>query len=257
MNKLTIITQAAVEDNLDTLEKSLASTTFADEHIIYTLFTPDDRLSYLIKKYNQKQIPIDLSKLKNRIVEEYREEQVRNTNTDWVLLIDFDEVITAELAREIRAAINSEDHSSGYAIRRKNYSLGYPLTYGGWGDDFVLRLIYKPDFITWPNNIHSTPVLKGEATKLKSPLLHYKDASLEYIVNKTNRYSSTEAGQYFSAGMRAPNTLTLFRKLSMEIFRRLVLRVGFLDGKIGVIQSIYQGFSVFISYAKLYEKYNQ
>lgn len=257
MNKLTVVTQIAIEDNLDTLENMLKASKFGDDHIIYTMFTPNQRLKKIIQTYNLTNIPLDLSAYENKIVEEFRETEVKKTNTDWVLILDFDEIVSENLQDEIMRTINSPDHASAYAILRKNYSLGYRLKYGGWSDDYVIRLIYKPDFISWPTNIHSSPVVEGEIKKLKYPLHHRKDESLEFIINKTNRYSDTESTQFLEGNMKSVTTFTLFRKTSMEIFRRLFLKLGILDGRIGIIQSIYQGFSVFITYAKLYEKQNR
>jgi hypothetical protein len=83
---------------------------------------------------------------------------------------------------------------------------------------------------------------------------HHKDASLSQMVTKTNRYSDIESQQFYDGGLPPVTALTLIRKTGMEVFRRYILKLGFLDGRIGVVQAIYQGFSVFISYAKLFEK---
>ena len=82
---------------------------------------------------------------------------------------------------------------------------------------------------------------------------HHKDASLAQMVTKTNRYSAIEAEQFFHGGLPLVTPFTLFRKPTMEFIRRYLLKRGFLDGSIGLIQSLYQAYSVFISYAKLYE----
>jgi hypothetical protein len=162
-------------------------------------------------------------------------------------------VIPPALADEIRKTINSSFTKSAYFIPRRNYSLGYPLTHGGWGADLVVRLFDRQKFLNWPKEIHSLPTFTGESGTLQNHMEHHKDASLEQMVNKTNRYSQIEARQFFEGALPPVTLLTLFRKMHMEILRRAVLKLGLLDGAIGLIQSIYQGFSVFISYAKLYE----
>ena len=50
------------------------------------------------------------------------------------------------------------------------------------------------------------------------------------------------------------NVATLFRKFLGELYRRLIRNFGFLDGEIGIIESIYQAFSKTITYLFLYEK---
>ena len=81
---------------------------------------------------------------------------------------------------------------------------------------------------------------------------HHKDASLVQMVAKTNRYSDIEARLFFEGGLAPVTPLTLLRKSTMEFIRRYFLKRGYLDGAIGLFQSLYQGYSVFISYAKLY-----
>lgn len=257
MSKISAVTQISVENDLDLFEKSIKSVLFADEIIVYTMFEPNNRLKDIIKKYNLITKPVDLDKLKNKIVEEIRHKQVTDNNGDWVLILDYDEVITKDLRSEIENITHSDDHYSAYAILRKNYSLGQHLKRGGWGDDYVVRLIFKQDFILWPTNIHSTPQIKGDISQTTHPMLHYKDPTLEFIVDKTNRYSDTEASQYYDGNLAPVDSFTLIRKTLMEILRRGVFKLGFMDGPVGIIQSIYQGFSVFISYAKLYEKQNK
>jgi len=82
---------------------------------------------------------------------------------------------------------------------------------------------------------------------------HHKDASLSQMVIKTNRYSKIEAQQFLDGGLALVTRFTLIRKIGMEFCRRYILKLGFLDGRIGLLQALYQSYSVFLTYAKLYE----
>ena len=62
-----------------------------------------------------------------------------------------------------------------------------------------------------------------------------------------------EADLLLKAGKQV-KTLTFFRKFLGELYRRLIKNFGFLDGEIGIIESIYQAFSKTITYIYLYEK---
>lgn len=251
--KLSLVITVAPEDNLDLFRQVLDSAAFADEIIIYAIDLTRHQLNRFIKSHQIKFVSIP----RPAIVELIRDKQVRQTKNDWVLILDADEIITPQLRQEIQQTLSSKSSfqsTAAYALLRHNYSLGFRTKYGGWGDDYQVRLIYKPLFVSWPKVIHTTPRLKGKIAKLKSPIKHYKDPSLSFVINKTNRYSEAEAELFFKGGLPPVNSFTLFRKLTMEIFRRGILKLGILDGPIGIIQSIYQGFSVFITYAKLYEK---
>lgn len=249
---LTVSTQIAIEDNLASFTKMLDSVSFADEILLYTMYEPGLKLKKIIKKYELK--PIKVKTPIPKVVEGIRGVQVSDASSDWVLIMDFDEVVPKELKKEILSIIKKSDSSAAYAIKRKNFSLGKPLKRGGWGDDYIVRLVHKPRFITWPKQIHSKPEVSGKITKTINFMNHYKDESLAFIIAKTNRYSDVESAQYLKGGLAPVTSITLLRKMNMEVFRRGLLRRGILDGDIGIIQSIYQGFSVFVSYAKLYEK---
>ena len=245
---LSVSTQIAKEDDLSVFASMLSSVSFAEEIVIFNLERNDAAALKLFKQFNAKVINTKTP----QVVEQIRTRQIKETKGDWVLIMDFDETVTPSLAQEIRGIIKGIP--AAFALKRRNYSLGFPLRHGGWGDDYVARLFHKSVFIDWPTNIHSTPRIKGEYRKLTHFLEHHKDASLSQMVAKTNRYSDIEAKLFFTGNLPPVTTVTLLRKPIMEFVRRYFFKLGFLDGRIGLIQSIYQGFSVFISYAKLYEK---
>ena len=246
---LSVSTQIARGDSLAQFTSMLRSVAFADELIIFNMERTDDAAIKLFAQYKAKVIDVKTP----TIVESIRERQVKEASGDWVLVMDYDEIIPVELAGEIGAIVGNRASCSAYGVGRDNYSLGYPLRRGGWERDYVVRLIRKADFISWPKNIHSSPVVKGTTIKTTRAMEHHKDASLEQMVVKTNRYSAIEADQFFAGNMAPVTAFTLMRKSWMETIRRGIFKKGLLDQRIGLIQSLYQGYSVFISYAKLYE----
>lgn len=246
---LSVSTQITNDDDLKVFEQMLSSVTFADEIVIFNMERVDESALALFVKYKARVINLKTPKVK--IVEQIRTQEVLEAKHDWVLVMDFDELITPSLKEEILTVI--KDKPASYSIKRRNFSLGYPLRYGGWGDDYVARLFHKSMFVDWPTNIHSTPKIRGEYQKLDNFMEHHKDASLSQMVEKTNRYSDIEAELFFKGGLPQVTGFTLIRKTKMEFIRRYILKLGCLDGTIGLIQSLYQAYSVFISYAKLFE----
>lgn len=250
---LCVSTQISSEDSLSTFEAMLKSVSFADELIIFNMERVDTEALDLFAKYKAKVINIKTP----QVVEEIRDRQVKEAKEDWVLIMDYDEIIKESLQNEILAIIGNKASCPAYSIGRDNFSLGYPLKHGGWEKDYVVRLVQKSRFIKWPTDIHSTPVVKGLIIKTTNSMEHHKDASLEQMVKKTNRYSDIEARQFLVGGMKKVTQLTILRKSAMEFIRRYFFKKGFLDGSIGLFQSLYQGYSVFISYSKLYALQNQ
>jgi len=246
---LSVSTQITPEDDLLVFARMLESVQFADEIIVFNMERDDKDVLALFRQYQVEVINIPVPP----VVEHIRSDQIKRAHEDWVLVMDFDEVIPHDLASEIKTIMDNSGSCSAYAIGRDNFSLGSPLRHGGWERDYVLRLIRRADFIDWPKNIHSTPRVKGCTVKTVHSMEHHKDANLSQMVRKTNRYSAIEAQLFFAGHLTPVTPVTLIRKPVMEFIRRYFLKRGFLDGTIGLIQSLYQSYSVFITYAKLYE----
>ncbi|MCS7093064.1 MAG: hypothetical protein NZL96_01365 [Patescibacteria group bacterium] len=194
------------------------------------------------------------------IVETVREIGIKKAQTEWVLIIDADERISLSLSEEIKKTIQQENFGA-YKIPRKNiFTLRNDhicqkkwLRWGGWWPDYQIRLINKKNLICWPKVIHASPIIKGKIGTLSQPIYHYFHSDLRSMVNKTIVFETIEAELLFEAKKKA-STLTFFRKFFGELGRRLVRNRGFLDGSIGILESIYQAFSKTITYLFLYEK---
>lgn len=250
---LTVSTQLAPGDDLALFARMLTSVSPYDELLVFDLGRSDKDAKLLLAKFRARVVTCPTPP----IVEEIRERQVKEARGDWVLVMDYDEELTPGAKDTIATLMQSTGACSAYALPRDNYSLGMPLRHGGWERDYVVRLIRRANLTRWPRNIHSSPRVKGCTVNLGHGLIHHKDASLSQMVAKTNRYSEVEAKQFLDGGLPAVTTLTLIRKPTMEFVRRYFLRLGLLDGSIGLIQSLYQAYSVFVTYAKLYELQQQ
>ena len=185
-------------------------------------------------------------------VEPAREFGIKKTESEWVFILDADERMTPELAQEIKKSL-SADYSFYRVPRKEIVGKIKWLRHGGWWPNYQIRLIRIRDFVEWPTAIHSTPVIKGKIGQLIHPLLHYSQNDFESIVKKTIIFEDQESELLYKAG-RTVSTLTFFRKFLGELHRRLIKHMGFLDGEIGIIESIYQAFSKTVTYIYLYEK---
>lgn len=186
-------------------------------------------------------------------VEPAREFGLKKAEGSWVFILDADERITEDLAREIKETVKGTDLTS-FRVPRKNMFAGKKwLRHGGWWPDPQIRLIKKSAFKSWPREIHSTPVIDGSQGLLNQPLLHFFHGDIEGMVAKTIVFEQIEADLLYKAG-RPVKTATFMRKFLGELHRRFFAKAGFLDGTVGIIESIYQAFSKTITYLYLYEK---
>lgn len=188
-------------------------------------------------------------------VEPSRNLAISKAQNEWVFILDPDERITTELAKEIHSVTgNSNSTTTYYKIPRKNiFASSKWLKNGGWWPDHQIRLIKKSAFTHWPERIHATPIIEGEFQTLHNPLLHFFHGNLETMVKKTITFENIESDLLKEAGRKAGIT-TFFRKYLGEMFRRLVKNHGYKDGMIGVLEAVYQAYSKTITYLYLYEK---
>lgn len=189
-------------------------------------------------------------------VEPSRSFGIKKAKGRWIFILDADERVTPELAAEVNQIIGITQHAY-YKIPRKNiFAHKKWLRYGGWFPDFVIRLIKRSSFVDWPSQIHSTPQINGTVGILKNPLIHYFHPTLEHMVDKTIIFENLESELLFKS-KKGVSVIIFFRKFFGELYRRFIRNIGFLDGSIGIIESLYQAHSKTITYIFLYEKYKK
>ncbi len=232
--------QELIQDCLDSLE-------WVDEIILVDNGSTDKTLE-IATKSGAKTV-----KAQKKGFSYWRNLGARQAQNNWLLYVDTDERVTPELQKEIKATIKGTSTSAAYAIPRKNILLGRPMRWGGWWPDYVLRLMRKDCLVGWKGELHEQPEIKGDIGKLKNHLVHISHRSLEEMVAKTNEWSEIEAKLLFEAGHPKMAWWRFISVAAREFWYRGVLKLGFLDGVVGVIEIIYQMFSRMITYAKLWE----
>ncbi|PIQ72962.1 hypothetical protein COS50_02135 [Candidatus Roizmanbacteria bacterium CG03_land_8_20_14_0_80_35_26] len=267
MNNITVVIHTYNEEK--NIEDCIKSAWLLIKNVLVIDMESEDKTTTIVKNL---QILI-YNFPKSSYVEPAREFGIKQVKTDWVLILDADERISKELAEEILNVIASEakqsqskqeiasspsaprnDNVTHFKIPRKNiFGQIKWLKHGGWWPDYQIRLINKKYFVNWPKRIHSTPKIKGGLGCLKNHLIHYFHGNLEKMVEKTVVFEDIESDLLYKAGKTA-NTPTFLRKYFAEFYRRMFKDLGFLDGTIGIIESIYQAFSKTITYLFLYEK---
>lgn len=182
---------------------------------------------------------------------EWRNEGAVRAKSDWLFYIDTDEEATKDLRDEIEEKIKSP--ISAYAIPRRNKFLGHTMRWGGWYPDYVLRLIKKDKLKGWFGELHEQPLVDGSVGRLKEPLLHDSHRSLSEMVEKTNKWSEIEAELLYNSGHPKMNFFRFCSVAFREFWYRGIVKLGFLDGTVGMIEIIYQMYSRLITYSKLWE----
>jgi glycosyltransferase involved in cell wall biosynthesis len=177
---------------------------------------------------------------------------------DWILSLDADESLSEELAREIRKLLDGDPPLDGYALRRRNLFLGRWMRFGGFYPDPKLRLFRRGAAEFEARPVHETLHFVGKAGRLKGDIVHNAYPSLEAYIAHMDRYSTLAAGQAVGEGRRSLS-LTRFavnvvvNPVATFIYNYF-FRLGFLDGREGLLLHAYHSVYVSWKYAKAWEQ---
>ncbi len=206
-------------------------------------------------------------------------------NTPWVLLLDADEVVTNNLFAEMSEAIAKPNAPDAFFINKGFHFLGRRFKYGGFSHDAILlvrpgkvRFEHLVDFEddTLDMEVHERIMVDGRVGKLNVPLIHEDFKGLEKYIDKHNRYSTWEAhlrnhlfktGKYGGATIQ-PNKWgnaqerrrwlkTRVLRMPFEpwiwFFYHYIFKLGFLEGRAGLIAAQIRRHYITEVRAKLYE----
>jgi glycosyltransferase involved in cell wall biosynthesis len=169
----------------------------------------------------------------------------------WILYIDADERVTPELSRSIQFITNlKKPECQAYKILRKNYYFGnheWPFI------EVLERLFEKSSLKGWHGPVHETPKVNGKIGELNGLLLHYTHRDLTSMVNKTIEWSKIEAELRFKSNHPPVVWWRFPRVIITGFFNSYIRQKGYKAGTVGLLESIYQSFSMFITYARLWE----
>lgn len=181
---------------------------------------------------------------------------------EWVLVVDADEEVTQELAKEIAARLANPSGYAGFLARFDYFLLGKPIRHG---DPLIKPVLFKhrltryekldvPEVKEYDIEVHEQPIVRGPLGKLKSRMVHRDWVSLRHHFERHNIYSDWEAllrTRYRTRSMADELVPRVFgsaiqrRRFFKRIFLSLpgkpliyffygyLVRLGFLDGRAG------------------------
>jgi glycosyltransferase involved in cell wall biosynthesis len=173
----------------------------------------------------------------------------------WVLALDADEEVSPGLANEIRTALADPRPLNGYWIPRKNLFLGRWIRFGGFYPDPKLRLFRRGEGYSTGHDPHDRYELKaGRAYgRFKNPLIHYAYPTLSYYLEHMNSYSSLGAKLALAKGHRRFSVANIVVRPVLTFMYNYFIRLGFLDGREGLLLHLYHSVYVSWKYSKAWE----
>lgn len=212
------------------LNRVLESVAWADEIVVVDMHSTD-KTRKIAEAHNARFIET----ARANYCEPARNLAIKSASNPWVLILDADEEVPKALAEFIKEKSSVSPESSpfkGWRIPRRNQFMGVEMH--ALYPDYVTRFLAR-DFVDWPKEIHSQPILKGELATIPKEhrelaLIHLEENTIESRMEKIERYTDFEVER---RGARKYSPLQKILKPGMRFVRTLVFKGGWRDGKAG------------------------
>lgn len=250
MTKISAIIIAKNEEAM--IADCFDSLSFCDEIIVIDN-NSEDRTVEISERMDAKVLNSDSDSFSTR-----RNLGLKKASGEWVLYVDADERVDGQLAKSIESIVHgsavSSSHFSAYKIIRKNFYLGNHE----WPKTEEMERLFKKDKLTgWKGDLHETAVINGRVGKLEGFLLHYTHRNLSQMLDKTIKWSKIEAQLRLNADHPKMSWWRFPRVMITTFFDYYIKQGGYKIGTAGLIESMYQSFSIFVTYARLWELQNK
>ena len=201
--------------------------------------------------------------------------------SEWIMRLDADEYVMPELKSELIHNLPSLDDSiSGLFMKRRVYFMGRWIKHGGYYPTWLLRLWRNGKGVCeerWMDE--HIKITHGQTDFLNNDIIDYNKKNLHWWIGKHNAYATREAidimnlrynfmsqdnisAELFGTQDQRKRWLkeNLYAKMPLFVrpfiyfMYRYFFKLGFLDGKEGLVWHFLQGFWYrFLVDAKIYE----
>lgn len=252
-NERATISVAMIARNEEAnLPRTLESVRWADEIVIVDSGS-SDRTPDIARSFGGKHIF-------NREFRGHPEQKnvaIDRCTSDWILLLDADEVVSPELGEEIKRVLTQPQYAA-YWIPRLNLFLTRWLRHGGFYPDRKLRL-FKRGVARLEEGVgpHGTLQFRGETGVLRGNLLHYAYPTLNVYLEHMNRYSSEASEALFVRGKTSHSIFAFVWNAILNptatFLKNYIFRLGFMDGPEGLLLHLNHSMYINWKYVKAWE----
>jgi len=230
----------------DRIEACLKSVGFCDEIIVVDSHSTDATRA-LAQALGARVIERDWPGYRSQ-----KQFAIESASHEWVLCLDADERVSAQLRSEIEALREGGfAQFAGWSIPRITDYFGRFLRHGNAYPDRLIRLFDRRRGGWIGYEIHENTRVQGPVGKLRGHLEHYSYRSLTDHQVRMQRYADLMARALYERGKRCGLGKVLFNP-QWRFVRGYLLRLGFLDGWRGLVFALIEANYVRRKYLGLY-----
>ena len=184
---------------------------------------------------------------------------VAQATSDWVVMLDADELVTPGLAEQILEKVRRADADAVW-LPYANYLFGRRMAGSSWSYRRSRHLrLFRPAAVDLTGRVHdflhpaigarvgSIPYARGTC------VVHFNYTTIDRFIEKTNRYTTIEAVQAREALKGAPGPIQMVGRPIAEFLNQWLLKGGYRDGWPGFYIAALMAFYRFAERAKLRE----
>lgn len=177
---------------------------------------------------------------------------------DWVLIIDADEYLDADMHASIKEIISRQTiEETAFRLPWGNIILGRQLKHGR-SARAPKRLFRRENAHITPVVVHAHVVTDGKISTIKKGyLMHNSLRSFEHLLEKNRTYSWETTLKYFSQNKRSYGLAFAIARSFWTFFLIYVIRLGLLDGRRGLLMAVMFAQASFNKYAGLWYLENE
>ena len=143
---------------------------------------------------------------------------------------------------------------TAFTMPRQNHFLCRWIRHGGFYPDKKLRLFQKGGtYFKSAQRVHETAETSGITASMRGHLIHHAYPTLSGYIEHMNKYSSLGAEMELEKGRKGFSLINIVIRPWLTFIYNYIFRLGFLDGKEGMLLHLYHATYVSWKYAKVWE----
>lgn len=247
MATISVVISAFNEE--EKLARCLASVAWADEIVLVDNSSTDKTASIA-----RKMGATVYERPNNPMLNVNKNFGFTKATSDWILCLDADEEVPADLAQEIKKTVKDAGEVVGFWMPRKNIIFGKWIRHGLWWPDQHLRLFRKDKGRFAQKHVHEYIEVAGPTATLNTPFVHYNYQSISQYLRKLDTlYTENEVNNLLSANYQFAWSDVIRFPVS-DFVKIFFAQEGYKDGLHGLVLALLQAFYSFVVAVKLWER---